>query len=1049
MKKISGIVTDTAGEPVIGATILEKGNSSNGTITDIDGKFTLSVPSNATISITYIGYVTQEVKVGTQTSLKVALREDSKTLDEVVVVGFGTQKKANLTGAVSQVKMTDVLGDRPVLNAAAALQGTMPGLMISGGSTPGQTKNFNIRGNYSVYYDSNGNQQTTGSPLILIDNVEGDINMVNPDDIESVSVLKDAASAAIYGARAAGGVILVTTKRPNKETKFKLNYTFNMGFENSINRPEQSSLEEYLEAYLEAGYSSSYWASGQNVQKWYDYVKQYNQNPSSFDIVGDGIYVDTDGVPYFLREKDLYKNFLTTGVITNHNVSASGGTDKLRFRLSAGYNRENGPLITDKDKYVRKNISAFVSADLTKWFTQEVNLMYAQADKSMPVNGSIFNTRLISYYPEGNCPASLIVGGSDVDLPFQTSRNLILLSNPETTVTSTPRIFTKSILKPIKNLTIAFEYTFNKKDVRYDYYSGLYNYTDIQLANKVEPNLSQDKYQKTRKFTDYNAINTYANYEMDFGKHNIKLMAGFNQESSHYEYVDVVTYEQAVIDYPSFGGANGIKTPTDGYTEYTVRGAFGRINYAYADKYLLELNGRYDGSSKFPKANRFGFFPSVSVGWQVGRENFMSFASNWLSELKLRASYGSIGNQNISAYQYSPTMSVSQSNVWLHNGDKVTTIGTPSLVSSDFTWETVKTLNVGVDFGLLQGRLRGTFEWYQRETNGILAPGADIPALIGASAPLQNTADMRTRGWELSINWQDRIGDFGYRVGANLFDHKSKITSYPKASGLLKNFYTGQVLGEIWGYVSDGYYTIDDFVSEDAKNGKWTLKEGVTSIQGTNVQPGDEKFKNIDGDEKNQIWGGDGSVENTGDRKIIGNNTSRYTFGLNLGGNYKGFDLSVMMQGVGKRDYILSGASIFPFAGSGATDAIFQPLYSNQTDYWTPISTDPESPDYMVPVNPNAKLFRIYGQGLNVGSNTRSSTKYIQSAAYLRIKNVTLSYNFPKAWLNKLTIDQFKMFVSIENLATFSSLPKGYDPESMSWSYPFYRTVSFGASVTF
>ena len=469
-KKITGNVTDERGDPVIGASISLKGTST-GTISDINGDFTIEVLPESVLLLSYIGYQTMEMQWSGQEAIKLTMKENTELLDEVVVVGFSTQKKANLTGSVSQVKMQDVLGDRPVNNVVSALQGSIPGLTVSGGSNPGQTKSFNIRGIYSFKQDGS----TVGSPLILIDNVEGDIDMLNPEDIESVTVLKDAASSAIYGARAAGGVILITTKRPSDKTRIQINYNFNLGFEQSINKPKQAGLEDYLQAYLDAEYSPTYWARSQNVEQWLGYVKEYKKNPSSFSVIGDGIYVDKSGIPYYLNENDLYANMLNTGVYSNHNLSVLGEVDKLKFRISGGYSSEDGPLVTSKDMFNRKNLTAFLSADITTWLTQEVNISYTESIKTMPKNetSGFYGLRLISYYPEGLAPMSLIPGAED-DLPYNTPLNMISLSNKEKTVVDLPRIFLKSTIKPIhigeNPIKINFEYTYSKKNSQYDYY---------------------------------------------------------------------------------------------------------------------------------------------------------------------------------------------------------------------------------------------------------------------------------------------------------------------------------------------------------------------------------------------------------------------------------------------------------------------------------------------------------------------------------------------------------------------------------------------------
>ena len=1042
-KKITGNVTNTAGEPIIGATVLEKGNTTNGTITDIDGNFTINLPANATLSISYIGYITQEIQVGYQTSFKVVLKDDTKTLDEIIVVGYGSQKKANLTGAVSSVKMDEALGDRPLLNAADALQGAVPGLFVSnGGNAPGTSKSFQIRGAYSLgVKNSDGTYGNTIKPLVLIDNVEGDIDMINPEDIESINVLKDAASAAIYGARAAGGVILVTTKRPKGASRFELNYNNNFAFGKAVNLPKQAPLMDYLQAYLDCGYSDAYWSLGSpSVSKWMEYLTAYQKDPSSFNTVGDGIYVDESGVPYYLNEKDLYKNFMETSFQMTHNISASGGTDKLRYRISGGYNSNDGVLISNRDKFERMNVNSFISADVTKWFTQEITMSYAHSLQTSPGGmGGVYNTRLVSYYPEGELPASVNTL-ADEDLPLFTPRNQILYSNPVNNKNDNPRIFLKSILKPLKGLEAVFEYTFDKNIYDYHWYTGQYDYTTIQGGSSKS--FVDDYLRKYKQHTNYNSINVYATYNKDFGNHHFKVMAGFNQESSYQETLDTYSYNQAVLDVPAMSSGTGTIKATDSYSEYAIRGGFFRVNYNYLDKYLLEVNGRYDGSSKFPKSSRFGFFPSVSAGWQIAQERFMNSTRHWLDGLKLRASYGVIGNQNINPYTFTPSMSVNnKATSWIIDDTYVTSISSlPALVSQNFTWEKVGTINVGLDVNLFNNRLSGVFEWYQRNTNGMLAPGVQLPAVVGASAPYQNTADMRTRGWELSLNWRDQIGKVGYRIGFNLSDYKSEIIKYDDnaATRLLSSYYPGQTLGEIWGYVVDGYYTVDDFVDTSS----WQLKEGVTSINGYNVRPGDVKFKNLRDDDTstNVITSGDNTFDNPGDRKVIGNTTPRYQYGINLGMNYAGFDLNVILQGTGKRDYWISNVLTFPMNGDN-----FVPLFEGLSDYWMP--KDPDNGDWSA-VNPNAKYPRIYGNRGNSGSNLRQSDKYLSDASYLRIKNITLSYKLPKKWVNQIFLNQMKAFVSIENVATFTSLPSGIDPERIEWNYPAFRTVSFGVNIT-
>ena len=583
----TGTVVDAMG-PVIGASVVVKGTT-NGVITDFDGNFSLeNVKKGDVIQISFVGYQSQDVVWNGQ-PLKITLKEDNEMLEEVVVVGFGSQKKADLTGAVSQVKMDEVLGDRPVINATAALQGAMPGLMVSGASSPGQSKSFNIRGDISI----NG-----GSPLVLIDNVEGDLSALNPDDIESVSVLKDAASAAIYGARAAGGVILVTTKRPAKDARFQFNYSFNQGWEKSIGRPEQASLLDYIDAYEEAGYSSQYWAGNGQISTWRELLQQYRAG-SLQGVHENGIYKHTDGAIYYLKEGDPQGNALDTGVLSNHNLSVAGGTDKLRFRISGNYSYENGPMVTSKDQYTRKALSAFISADIAKWYTQEITMYYTDTKRSA-LSSSIrdpFATRLISWYPEGYMPGEIL--GQSEDYIIDSPRNSYLVSPTSTTRNSTPRIQLKSIIKPLKDWEIVAEYTFNRNNYRYNNYTGLMKYADVQLAVKNNPMSGIDTYTINTNETKYNALNLYSTYKLELGKHKASVMVGFNQENSWYGYLNTSIDQQAVPTVPSFGGGTGTKNIGEGYTEYAIRGAFGRLTYSYDDKYLLTANMRYDGSSKF------------------------------------------------------------------------------------------------------------------------------------------------------------------------------------------------------------------------------------------------------------------------------------------------------------------------------------------------------------------------------------------------------------------------------------------------------------------
>ena len=1029
-RKVSGKVTDASGAPLPGVTILVKGTTI-GMISDNNGSYSLSnIPSDAVLQFSFVGMKMQEIPVGNRTTINVALADESVGLEEVVAVGYGTQKKVNLTGAVSQVKMTEVLGDRPIINATSALQGTIPGLVVTGVSTPGQSKTFNIRGTTSL----NG-----GSPLVLIDNVPGDIDMLNPEDIETVSVLKDAASSAIYGARAAYGVILVSTKKGTKNQKFQLNYNNNFGFENSINRPQQASALDFLHGYKDAGFTSGNYFAGQNIDKWIQYLTDYQKDPTQFQTTGDGIYIPTVNNPtstrYYLNEKDLYSNMLDKyGFLQSHNISFSGGTNNLSYRMSLGYNDENGPLLTDKDSYSRVTTNAYISADITNWLNQSVDFRYANSDKSVPydVTGSLYGLLLCSLTPEGEMTAS-----NGKMLPMNTPKNALLYAEPANTNTKNSRILSRTTIKPFKGLEAVLEYTFNNQTVDAKQYNAPYEFTSIQLGDSYTAN-NVSQYWDTKSSTDYNALNAYATYKFDLKTdHHFKAMVGYNQESSRYEELDANRKQMINNDLPSFSSATGETQVTDVYSEYAVRGGFFRVNYDYKGKYLFEANGRYDGSSKFPTDTRFGFFPSVSLGWNLTNENFMRWSSKWVNVMKLRGSLGQIGNQAISPYAYNPTMSSFLAN-WIVSGARPTTLNPPGLVSSNFTWETAQTLDFGLDLNMFNSRFQTTFDWYQRDTKNMLAPGMELPAVVGAAAPLQNVANLSTKGWELNVTWHDKIESVGYNIGFNLFDSRSHVTQYNNVSGLLSGYYIGQEIGEIWGYVTDGYYSVDDFSSTST----WKLKDGITSIQGYNVKAGDVKFKNLNNGttSTNQIDAGNNTLSDPGDRKIIGNSSPRFQFGANGGVTWKGLGLDIFFQGVGKRDFWTSDALRFPFSSNE-----FGTIFSNQLNYWKP--TDATAGNYTA-ANPNAEYFRIYNSMENSASNERVQTKYLLDASYIRLKNMSISYMIPAKLIQKVGLSAVKVYTSVENLYTWTKLPAGYDPERLTWGYPFYRTVSFGLNIT-
>ena len=1020
--KITGKVIDETGMPVIGANVIDK-KTNNGTITDLNGQFILDAPQDATLTVSFIGYISQDIHLKGQKDITVTLKEDTQLLDEVVVVGFGTQKKVNLTGAVASVNLSETLGDRPVPNIAQALQGTTPGLQIgSETGTPGDAMSYNIRGTTSI----NG-----GTPLVLVNNVPMDINMIDPQEIESVSILKDAASAAIYGARAAFGVILITTKQGKKDSAPKFNYNNNISFSKPLELPQKANPLESVLAYKEMGWPNDTYVDGKNITQWEGYIRDYQSNPGKYP---NGYIFDENGNLFLMKERNMFDDMTDNfGFMQNHSMSVSGGSEKTVYRIGVGYTGEDGILITDKDSYDRLNLSTFMGVDVNSWLTTQLDLKYGNS-KQKKVEAGGRNTVWVAAMNLPSYQNNEDYEENGTVYPAESPATYIRYGDPRRIKRNDLRALGRIILSPLKGLKITGEYTYNRTTEQNKFYKNKYQYIGMNFTGVLN-STENSSYAVTSKYTDYNAVNLFANYDMTFSKHDISVMGGYNQESSHTESQYSYRTDVVVGSLPSLSLSTGTPITNDAFEEFAIRGLFYRVNYSYAGKYLLEANGRYDGTSRFPKNSRFGFFPSFSAGWRISEENFMKTTNEWLSNLKLRASWGSIGNQvslksdnTPDNYPYIPDMNVYLSN-WLVDGQKVTTLGAPAMVSSSFGWEKVYTLDFGFDLDLFNNKLNTTFDWYRRDTKGMLAPGMELPGVVGASAAKQNAADLKTYGWELKINWHDRIGDVGYRVGFNLYDSQSEITKYDNEAGLFgKDLYRkGMKLGEIWGYVTDRFYTTDDF------NADGTLKPGIPMFKGAGtVYPGDILYKNFD-DDTEFIFEGDNTIHNPGDQRIIGNNTPRYQYGITAGVSYKGFDLSIFLRGVGKRDYWRTDQMAWPNGSWGS-------LFKETLDFWTP-----DNPDAFYP--------RVYPQNeTNTKFNQKVQTKYLANAAYLKIQNITLSYSLPKNICQKIYMDNIRVFVSGENLHTWDHLPEGMESDMLSkgaWEYPFMKKYSLGINVTF
>ena len=1036
VKHVTGQVLDKTGETIVGANVIVKGTT-QGTITDLDGKFALDVPQDAILEISFIGYNTLNQPVGNQDYFKITLKEDTEVLEEVVVVGYGTSKKSSLTGAVSSVNMDDVLGDRPIGSASKVLESAVPGLQISSASgKPGAGINMNIRGVTSI---------SGGAPLVLVDNIPMDLEMIDPNDIESVSVLKDASASAIYGARAAYGVILVETKKGKKNLPISMNYSNNFSFSSPASLPQKLTPLQTVQTYADLGITSYF--GGQEISKWLGFFDEYNQGKHS-----EGYVID-QGIRYNLAETDAFDNMMETGFQQQHNVSLSGGGDNAFYRASFGMIDQDGILYGSKDTYKRYNVNAFVNMDVNSWLSGQIDYKYSKSNNVNPVanveNSSAFWQYCYKYQPMGPLGFGYNNNDESTELaPYYSPRNMLTYDSSRKNSKTISRILGRLILKPFKGMVITGEYSFYEQSGGGSYAATKYEAL-LPTTNVLVPSLRQSSYETNSFNSQTNAINVFGTYTTTlFDDHHLKLMAGFNQESYHYENLWGKRHDIIDQNLPSLSLSSGTQFVSDSFSEYALRSGFYRVNYDYKDRYLVEINGRYDGSSRFAKNNRFGFFPSFSAGWRLAEEKFMNFSRDVVDNLKLRVSWGQIGNQNVANYGYLPTMNSFKAG-WILPGDSdnILSMGRPGLVSNNYTWETVQTTNIGLDFGLFNNRLSGTFEYYIRETKDMLAPASAAPSVLGAAFPKTNSANLRTNGWEINVQWKDRINqDWAYHVGLNLYDSQSEITKYENSQGILLDggnlvLREGMKYGEIWGYVTDRFYTHADF------DDKGQLLPNIPKVQGvTRPNPGDVVYKDFNGD--GLINAGKNTISDSGDMTLIGNNTARYQFNVNGGFTWKNLDVSFIFSGVGKRDLVMPGY----WAPAGR---FCEAIFDWQTNYWTEENTDSYWP-------------RIYGAGGNNSANSRVQTKYLQNGAYLRLKNITVAYNFPKAWCNALHIKSLKAYVNGENLYTWHHLPKGYYPDMYtavpgtlsqtsgiqadgagSWSYPLMRQFSFGLNLNF
>lgn len=1013
----TGVIKDTAGESVIGVSVVIKGTS-NGTITGIDGSFSFrNVKVGDMINISYVGYITQEIRWDGK-PMSIILKEDSQTLDEVVVVGYAVQKKVNLSGSVATVS-TEQLENRPVTSLGQALQGTVANLNVTIGSGQADdSPSFNIRGTTSL----NG-----GDPLVVIDGIISDswtLNHMNGNDIAAISVLKDAASAAIYGSRAAYGVILVTTK-VGKSDKLTINYNNNFSLRQNTEMPEIIT-----DPYMVATTKNIMGRPLYNMfnEEQIAYAKKVSEDPSTS--------------PYFLNPNGSYSYFGDTdwvneaykknGFSMNHNVDISGKTDRLNYFFSAGYNFTDGMIKRNTDTFNRYNMRSKLNFKITDFWSISNNTNFIVKDFEAPTSLGD------SYFWEINRISPLeLLKNPDGTWTKKGAQVLGVMEeggrkSEKGSSLSTQFATRLDIIKDVLFVNGSFSYNFSKNRNRWHYLPVSY-YEGPEMAPKYFNEVTSANSQSNE--TKHITFDAYATFSKTFNeKHTITAIAGFNQEEYRYENTQLGRKELISNTLPSLGLATGDMSVSESITTWALRGAYARFNYTFNDKYIVEFNGRYDGTSRFPKDSRFVFSPSGSAAWVVSRENFFKPLENVFSLLKFRYSYGVLGNQDVGAYEYIATMGSGKMSQIL-DGKQSIYVNAPGLVSGALTWEKVSTSNFAVDMNFLDNRLTFSGDIYVRRTKDMLTTGEPLPNVLGTSVPKENTADLKTKGWEVTLGWKDNFKldgkPFNYQLGFNLADSRAYITKFKNTTGTLSTYYEGQELGEIWGYTTQGFFTSQEDIDNHADQSK------LASYPGTRpLAPGDLKFVDLNRD--GEVYRGTNTLQDHGDLKVIGNNKKRFTYGFSAGADWNGIDFSLFLQGVGKRDYNPSG------------DLYFWGIYAQP---WTNI-TKGNYYDCWTEENPDGYFPRMKGYVAESSSEEAglAQTRYLQDASYIRLKNLTVGYTLPATLMHKIGMNRVRVYFSGDNLFTISGLYKHYkvDPEGLGGQkYPLQRSYSFGLNVTF
>lgn len=1116
-RTISGVITGDDTKPLGGVTVSVKGTNEVA-LSDAEGKFIITAGIGDVLRLTYVGFTPADVVVGDDNSINVSLKQQEQTLSDVVVVGYGTQKRGNLTGAVSTVDVNKTLKGRPIADVGRGLQGTASGLSVTIPSGEiGSDPIIKIRGQI-------GSLQGGSSPLILLDNVEiPSIQVVNPNDIASITVLKDAASASIYGAKAAFGVILITTKKGAPGGKPQINYSNNFSFQNvwkDLKMADVNGLKYVVDAVERVGITTPtgafYYVDRESYLKAVAWKEKYGNTIGSNDptVFGRDWYVRPGTTQKMgVRTYDPYDYMVKEWAPTQkHDLAVGLTSNKTSINFGLGLLDQSGMLKPAKsDQFTRHNISLKVSSELNKYVTvrgsalySRRNKEYAYASNSTTADPWYYLYRWSSLYPFGKdengdairSPASEIAASNTANI-LQNYSNFSLGSTVNIT----------------KNWTVDFDYTFSNQDETWkrpgtrftardswvapkarldangnqvymdNEWKGVGKDTaarvsayDLSLATYTAAGANPDHIARTATNFFSHTINAYTTYNLNLkADHAFKFMLGINRVTATTEWQSSQITNLSDINNPQFPFGTGVQTSSGGKSWESQLGYFGRINYAFRNKYLLEGNLRYDGSSKFPDFLWWRWFPSFSAGWVASEENFMLWTKPVINSLKFRASWGSIGDQTVPSGLYISDMSIAPSNWIGGSGARVIAVGSPSAVYADIRWQDIESKNIGVDLGLLNNKINLSFDVFERNTKNMIVPQEGLPLTFGVDAPLGNFGALQTTGWEFTVDFNHRFkSGLGINFRGNISDAKTTLTSYGSGTQVNNN-YNGKDIGEIWGYRTERLYQMSDFELDASGkpilitltaaesvlhagkkayklktvNGKKPVYQPfLQNSANFSFGPGDVMFKDLNGD--GEISNGSGTLADRGDLDVIGNSNPRYEYGFRFGADYKGFDLNVFFQGVGSRQIWGNGMLAIP--GYNAPDGAMPEAIAG--NYWTPD-------------NPGAFYPAAYNNGVsNTTNNMQVQDRYLLNMAYLRLKNITIGYTLPQSLLKKIWINTVRVYVGAENIVTWDHLGDlPIDPETISgysmWNssnynsgrtgmgVPGFKSYSFGIQVNF